>query len=181
MLKYVNTKVTFAEVPGEIALCIEISGCQIHCKGCHSQHLWEDIGEELWPAIGQLILKNPGISCVCLMGGGIYEIKGILEEIKHISKLKTAWYTGETLEQLQKEATPEVYSRVLACLDFLKVGPYLEECGPLTEPTTNQRFYAILQPKAGTFPATFRTTQDVQQVFTFQDKTELFYNKKLNV
>ena len=47
MLKYVDTKVTFAEVPNEISLCINITGCKIGCKNCHSSYLAEDIGEEL--------------------------------------------------------------------------------------------------------------------------------------
>ena len=47
MLKYVNTMVTFSEVPDEISLCIEISNCKCHCKNCHSPYLPDDIGEEL--------------------------------------------------------------------------------------------------------------------------------------
>ena len=47
MLKYVDTKVTFAEVPDEISLCINISNCPNHCEGCHSPYLAEDIGTEL--------------------------------------------------------------------------------------------------------------------------------------
>ena len=44
MLKYVNTEITFSEVPDEITLCINISNCPCHCKGCHSPYLAEDIG-----------------------------------------------------------------------------------------------------------------------------------------
>ena len=44
MLKYVETAITFSEVPDEITLCINISNCPCHCKGCHSQYLWEDKG-----------------------------------------------------------------------------------------------------------------------------------------
>ena len=47
MLKYVDTKVTFAEVPNEISLCINISNCPCHCINCHSSYLAEDIGEPL--------------------------------------------------------------------------------------------------------------------------------------
>ena len=47
MLKYVDTKVTFSEVPDEISLCISISNCPNHCKGCHSPYLAEDIGKPL--------------------------------------------------------------------------------------------------------------------------------------
>ena len=47
MLKYLNAPVTFAEIPDEITLCINITGCTLHCKGCHSPFLWEDAGEFL--------------------------------------------------------------------------------------------------------------------------------------
>ena len=60
MLKYVEVQVGFSEVPEEIALCINISGCPIHCKGCHSPHLWKDIGKELTvEVLERLIGKNP--------------------------------------------------------------------------------------------------------------------------
>lgn len=32
MLKYLNTQVTFAEVPDEITLCINITGCKMGAK-----------------------------------------------------------------------------------------------------------------------------------------------------
>ena len=32
MLKYLNTQVTFAEVPNEITLCINITGCKMGAK-----------------------------------------------------------------------------------------------------------------------------------------------------
>ena len=47
MLKYVDTKIVFREVPDEITLCINISNCPCHCKGCHSPYLAEDIGTVL--------------------------------------------------------------------------------------------------------------------------------------
>ena len=47
MLKYVDTKVVFQEVPDEITLAINISNCPCHCINCHSSYLAEDIGEPL--------------------------------------------------------------------------------------------------------------------------------------
>ena len=32
---------------------------------------------------------------------------------------------------------PAIYE----AFDYVKVGPYIAECGPLNEPTTNQRLY----------------------------------------
>ena len=35
MLKYLNTQVTFSEIPDEITLCINITGCKVGCEGCN--------------------------------------------------------------------------------------------------------------------------------------------------
>lgn len=47
MVKYTDSQVTFREIPDEITLCINISGCPNHCEGCHSSYLAEDIGTKL--------------------------------------------------------------------------------------------------------------------------------------
>ena len=46
-LKFVDTMVTFSEIPDEITLCFNISNCPIKCKDCHSKYLWDDAGIEL--------------------------------------------------------------------------------------------------------------------------------------
>ena len=70
MLKYVETAVTFSEIPDEITLCINISNCPCHCINCHSSYLAEDIGENLTlDTIYKLIDSNEGITCICFMGG----------------------------------------------------------------------------------------------------------------
>lgn len=55
MLKYTDTRVTFSEVPDEVTLCINISGCLCHCEWCHSAsyhgYKWkykEDITNKFW-------------------------------------------------------------------------------------------------------------------------------------
>ena len=59
MLKYVDSKVVFSEVPDEITLAISISNCPGTCKGCHSPWLREDIGESLTViALYELLEKN---------------------------------------------------------------------------------------------------------------------------
>lgn len=39
MLKYVDTAIVFSEIPDEVTLAINISGCPNKCKNCHSQYL----------------------------------------------------------------------------------------------------------------------------------------------
>ena len=138
MLKYVDTLVSFSEVPDEITLCINITGCKIGCKNCHSPYLAEDIGNILnLQALTSLIDSNSGITCVCIMGGDANpsKVDDIAQDIKeYYPKLKVAWYSGK--QELSKDINLEFF-------DFIKLGPYKEELGPLNSRTTNQRFYKV--------------------------------------
>lgn len=138
MLKYLNTQVTFAEVPDEITLCINITGCKNGCKNCHSSYLAQDIGTELtFNEVRKLIKKNSGISCIALMGGDaepdkINTLASFI--INHYGSIKVAWYSGRQ----------ELNSNIDLCnFDYIKLGPYKEEFGPLNSRTTNQRFYKV--------------------------------------
>ena len=143
-MKFVDTKVVFREVPDEVALAINISGCPVHCPGCHSDYLTRDIGTVLdRQAIDSLVRENPGISCVSFMGGDADPsyVAGLCDYVHSaFPGMKTCWYSGRGLEQ----ARP-----VLPRLDYVKVGPYVEEYGPLDSPLTNQRFYKISQTPEG--------------------------------
>lgn len=138
MLKYVDTKVVFAEIPNEITLAINISGCPCNCKGCHSSYLAEDIGEPLdLQHLTNLIDSNKGITCVGLMGGDANpsEVDDIAQDIKeYYPELKVGWYSGR--QELSKDIE-------LSNFDYIKLGPYIEEFGPLNSKTTNQRFYKV--------------------------------------
>lgn len=138
MLKYVDTKVVFAEIPDEITLAINISGCPCNCKGCHSSYLAEDIGEPLdLQHLTNLIDSNKGITCVGLMGGDANpsEVDDIAQDIKeYYPELKVGWYSGR--QELSKDIE-------LSNFNYIKLGPYIEEFGPLNSKTTNQRFYKV--------------------------------------
>lgn len=58
MLKYVDTKVVFRELPDEITLAINLSGCPCHCEGCHSPYLAGDVGTELDYAALEKLIKT---------------------------------------------------------------------------------------------------------------------------
>lgn len=138
MLKYVDTKIVFQEIPDEITLAINISGCPCHCEGCHSSYLAEDIGTPLtFEKLNKLIEDNKGISCIAIMGGDSnpLEVSNIAFYIKSIwDNLKVAWYSGR--QELNK------YIK-LKYFDMIKLGPYIKELGPLNSKTTNQRFYKV--------------------------------------
>lgn len=136
MLKYNNTMITFSEIPEEVSLCIEISGCPVHCEGCHSKHLWEDIGDFLTvDALSTLIHQNDGITAVCFMGGdnSPLEIYELAKWVKDNTKLKVGWYSGMPL----RKDLPLKY------FNYVKTGPYKKELGGLNSITTNQRFYEV--------------------------------------
>ena len=138
MLKYVNTEITFSEVPDEITLCINISNCSCHCKGCHSPYLAEDIGEELNShSLQELIKANEGITCICFMGGDSnpQDIDSLAQWLKIYFPYKVAWYSG------RQELSSDIN---LQWFDFVKLGPYIEELGPLNSKTTNQRMYKVV-------------------------------------
>lgn len=136
-MKYTDTQIGFQEFPDEITLCINISNCPFHCKGCHSPELWEDVGTKLtFKELHHLISTNKGITCVGFMGGNLKEVNPFAEYIKNIDPpLKVGWYTGGIIEENELLK--------LEFLDYVKTGPYIKELGGLDSPSTNQKFYKI--------------------------------------
>ncbi len=138
MIKYTDTQVTFREIPDEVTLCINISGCPNHCEGCHSLYLANDIGTELtFNELLKLIVLNNGITCVSFMGGDQDPkyINTCAEIIKSSDlSLNVAWYSGK--QELSNEIS-------LNNFDYIKLGPYIAARGPLDNPNTNQRLYKI--------------------------------------
>lgn len=139
MLKYVETAVTFSEIPDEITLCINITGCKNGCKNCHSSYLAEDIGDPLnKTALSKLLENNKGVSCVSFMGGDSNPIQiiALASWVKTHTNLKVAWYSG-------RQELNDSVKRQLRWFDYIKLGPYIEEFGPLNSKTTNQRMYKV--------------------------------------
>lgn len=175
MLKYTDVEVTFAEIPDEITLCINLSNCPCHCEGCHSSYLAEDIGEVLtFSKIERLLEKNKGVTAICFMGGDndpglVSHYAGLIknEKVRKVVKnavincdinipekriyipkgdslniveyanrpIKVGWYSGR--QELSNDIDLDNF-------DFIKLGPYLKEYGPLNCNTTNQKFYKIV-------------------------------------
>lgn len=159
MLKYVDAKVVFAEVPDEVTLAINISNCPCQCKGCHSSYLAQDIGTELtFNEVRKLIKKNSGVSCIAIMGGDaepdkINTLASFI--INHYNSIKVAWYSGRQ----------ELDNNIDLCnFDYIKLGPYKEEFGPLNSRTTNQRFYKVSDGELVDITSRFYDRNDVHQV-----------------
>lgn len=139
MLRYADYDIVFQEIPDEVTLAVNLSGCPNRCPGCHSPQLQRQIGEPLTEeALRSLLARYGGsVTCVCLMGGdGDPQEVGRLAEFLHAEypELRTGWYSGRT-------ALPDGFP--VAALDYLKLGPYVAARGGLRSPTTNQRLYRL--------------------------------------
>ncbi len=140
MLKYADYDIVFQEIPDEVTLAINISNCPNHCEGCHSPYLMKDVGEALDEAALDALLEKYGrtITCVCFMGGDAepFSVAALAKYLKNRNsgKIKVGWYSG-------KNQLPESFP--LIDFDFVKIGRYMAEFGPLKSTTTNQRLYKI--------------------------------------
>ena len=137
ILRFVETQIVFKEIPDQITLAINISNCPCHCVGCHSPHLSENIGVILnTVTLDTLIAANKGITCIAFMGGDACpkEINRLAKYVRDNTDLLVAWYSGK------EELSPDIE---LKNFNFIKLGPYKEECGPLDDKNTNQRMYSV--------------------------------------
>ena len=135
-LKYLGYSIVFQEVPNEVTLAINISGCPHRCEGCHSKYLWEYEGNYILDDLVGLIEKYKGlITCVCFMGGdqNFQELVQCFKIIKSYG-LKTCLYSG--LDELSKHMTPGLF-------DYIKLGHYDDKYGGLDKSTTNQIFWKL--------------------------------------
>lgn len=169
MLLLASYDIVFQEIPGEVTLALNLSGCPNRCPGCHSPHLQQPVGEVLDEALLAALLERYGdsVTCVGFMGGDgdpgeVNRLAGFVRRWRdgaraqgtdgadraavaegaatHLPNLKTAWYSGRA------ELAAEVE---LANFDFIKLGPWDETRGSLSSPETNQRFYRVEMVDAG--------------------------------
>lgn len=129
-LKYIGYSIVLQEVPDEITLAFNISGCPYHCDGCHSSYLWDYAGRFVSDDLQDVLKKYSGlITCVCFMGGdqNREDLDEMLRCIKKMN-LKTAIYTGNDTPDLNWDL-----------LDYVKCGHYDKKLGGLSSRNTNQK------------------------------------------
>lgn len=140
MLRYVSYNIVFQEIPGEVTLAVNLSNCPNGCKGCHSSHLQQNIGEIFDEHVVNYLLDkySNSITCFCFMGGDADPekvenlSKFVLKKLE--GKIKIGWYSG-------KNKLPKKIS--VTNFNYIKLGPYIEKFGGLDKPETNQRFYKV--------------------------------------
>ena len=140
-MKYVNSSVVFQEIPDEVTLAINISGCPCRCPGCHSPYLWTDTGSALTDSVIDGFMGEYGgsITCIAFVGGDAEpdEEDWLAAYVLWAdAAVMTAWYSGRA------QLSPLVD---LDNLDYYKLGPYLRHLGPLNSPTTNLRLYRKME------------------------------------
>ena len=130
------TSVVLEEIPDRVSLAVDISNCRGNCIGCHSPFLKKDIGRELTPAvIDALVADNFGVNCFLFLGEG-RDPETLLDLADYVRSkgLLAAVYSG-------REEVEDIFWNHF---DYIKLGPYMEAFGPLNNPTTNQRLFALL-------------------------------------
>ena len=136
MIKYQNYDILLQEIPEMVSLAVNITNCQNNCIGCHSPYLKNDIGKELTEKeIDKLLSENFGVNCFLFMGEGndINKLFALSDYVFNRYNIKTAIYCGGN------NIEDDFYSH----FDYIKIGEYKSEFGPLNSKFTNQRLYKI--------------------------------------
>lgn len=132
MLKYNDVRITFQEIPDEVSLTFSITGCPHNCDGCHSPELRTSHGIDLTidNIIGEVKKHRRFITNILFLGGdhNKIELLNVIVMIRALTGFKVSLYTGSD------EIDLDFYNNV----DYLKIGHYDKEKGPLTSKTTNQ-------------------------------------------
>lgn len=115
-----------------IRVVLWVSGCSLHCKGCHNPETWHfnsgkpfnlESKNELFEA-----LNKPYIKGITFSGGNpldnFAEVFALCKDIKEKFPTKDIWlYSGYTYEEIK----PKVMGMILEYVDVLVDGKYIEE------------------------------------------------------
>lgn len=147
-----------------IRVVLWVSGCSLHCKGCHNPETWDfnygkpfddNAKQELFDA-----LNKPWIKGITLSGGHPLEYENlpvvydIVKETKEKFPNKDIWlYTGYTLSINDFDTSVDIgldngllRNYILAMCDVVVDGPYIEEQRDVSLPfrgSKNQRLIDV--------------------------------------
>lgn len=128
-----------------------VSGCPIHCEGCHNKAFWDKESGEKRTVDAVFAQLNSDQFDISILGGEpLMQYEAVLELCKKIKKEtnKTIWlWSGYTLSYIQQHC-----AEILHYIDVLVDGQYVQS---LAKPnlqwrgSTNQKVYAINACKSG--------------------------------
>lgn len=129
-----------------------VQGCLRECKGCYNPDSWSFDLNELVSVDGLVhrILGNPSNEGVTFSGGEPFwqapALANLARQVK-AAGLSVMAFTGFTLEQLQNEYAPAGAQDLIAQLDILIDGPYVESlavhCPNSPVASRNQRVHVF--------------------------------------
>lgn len=112
--------------PG-VRTSLYVSGCTLHCKGCHNQKAWDfNFGQEYTTKETELILKClelKYVSGLSLLGGEIFDqdpslLLDLVKKVKEKYPKKDIWaWTGYEFEEIKNKELLN-YIDVIVCGKF---------------------------------------------------------------
>jgi anaerobic ribonucleoside-triphosphate reductase activating protein len=136
-MHYHSFQIVTQEVPGEISVSFNITGCPHRCQGCHSPFLWKkNKGSHLSTKVyTHILLSYRALATCVLFMGGEWEAPNLYKKLKQARELgyKTCLYTGAY------QVDRSLYEQ----LDFIKTGPWEKDKGGLESLQTNQQFIEV--------------------------------------
>lgn len=122
-----------------IRVVLWVSGCSLHCNGCHNPQTWDFKSGKLFDqnAKNELFdaINKPYIQGVTISGGNptskenVEDVICLIKEIKSTFPTKDVWvYSGYTIEELYYHGV----SRILLYTDVLVDGRYVEDQRDIT-------------------------------------------------
>ena len=147
-----------------IRVVLWVSGCSLHCKGCHNPETWSLNSGKLFDEEAKIelfeALDKPYIQGITFSGGHPLECENVetvyllIKEIKEKFPTKDIWlYTGYTLEQIFPLVVTDMLDvnalyrqEIVNMCDVVVDGKYIEELKDITlkwRGSSNQRVWDI--------------------------------------
>ena len=145
-----------------IRVVLWVSGCSLHCKGCHNPETWslnsgklfdEEAKKELFEA-----LDKPYIQGITFSGGhpleneNLNEVYELVSEIRKRFTDKDIWlYTGYRLEDIinspLRDMNTTMRRRIVEMCDVVVDGKYIEELKDITLKWRGSRNQRVIDVK----------------------------------
>jgi len=135
----INT--SFIDYPDVTSMIVFMTGCDIKCKGCQNPKLQDpEYGVDVdLDSIVHYYENKPMCKAVVFSGGDpLYQFEDLLKACIELKGkgAKICIYTGECFNNVPKILFNHI--------DLLITEPYVEQLGPLSSPTTNQKCWDII-------------------------------------